>query len=780
MEKKRIVPRTKEILMARHHKELKDALPYQLHDALSLSVMHYIAPKWVEDYKRQRGGRCAYYLSAEFLLGRMVYNNLFSLNVLDQVKKELADEGIAIECMEDVEDAALGNGGLGRLAACFLDSAATVDANVMGYGLYYQYGLFKQYFEDFRQKEKPDDWTKHGDPWSLRRDDESLIVKMRDFSVTAVPYDMPVIGYEGKTIGTLRMWKCESLKDIDFDLFNQQKYASAAQEKNKAEDITKLLYPNDTQREGRMLRLRQQYVLCSASLQDMLRNFKAEHGNNFKDFAKFNAAQLNDTHPTMSIPELIRLLALEGVGFEDALEICRGTFSYTNHTIMQEALEKWDMDLMEELSPDLASIIRQISARQERELDQMGIMDHRALSIFQGNTIHMAYLAMYGSNAVNGVAEIHSNILKDDVLREWYKLKPEMFQNKTNGITQRRWLGLCNPELSAVIEKRVGKGFLTNLDELKNLRPFIENDATLWQDFVEVKREKKRQLSEYLRKHEGVDIPSHFVFDVQVKRLHEYKRQLLNALSIMAMYQTMKDGGLKDMPATAFIFGAKSAAGYDRAKAIIRYINMIAEKVNNDPETNDRLRVVFVQNYNCSYAERIIPAADISEQISPAGTEASGTGNMKLMLNGAVTLGTYDGANIEIVEQAGEENNFIFGADLNRINEIKDHYNAQEYYYGNSVLKRAMDTLVDGTFQDEDGRLRELHNALVYGTDWHRADHYYHLLDFESYLNTKLRAIYDTRNTESFAKKCLYNVAGAGKFSSDRTIRQYAAEIWHV
>ena len=420
MEKKRIVPRTKEILMARYHKELKDALPYQLHDALSLSVMYYIAPKWVEDYKRQRGGRCAYYLSAEFLLGRMVYNNLFSLNVLDQVKKELADEGIAIECMEDVEDAALGNGGLGRLAACFLDSAATVDANVMGYGLYYQYGLFKQYFEDFRQKEKPDDWTKHGDPWSLRRDDESLIVKMRDFSVTAVPYDMPVIGYEGKTIGTLRMWKCESLKDIDFDLFNQQKYASAAQEKNKAEDITKLLYPNDTQREGRMLRLRQQYVLCSASLQDMLRNFKAVHGNNFKDFAKFNAAQLNDTHPTMSIPELIRLLALEGVGFEDALEICRGTFSYTNHTIMQEALEKWDMDLMEELSPDLASIIRQISARQERELDQMGIMDHRALSIFQGNTIHMAYLAMYGSNAVNGVAEIHSNILKDDVLREWY------------------------------------------------------------------------------------------------------------------------------------------------------------------------------------------------------------------------------------------------------------------------------------------------------------------------------------------------------------------------
>ena len=780
MEKKRIVPRTKEILMARYHKELKDALPYQLHDALSLSVMHYIAPKWVEDYKRQRGGRCAYYLSAEFLLGRMVYNNLFSLNVLDQVKKELADEGIAIECMEDVEDAALGNGGLGRLAACFLDSAATVDANVMGYGLYYQYGLFKQYFEDFRQKEKPDDWTKHGDPWSLRRDDESLVVKMRDFSVTAVPYDMPVIGYEGKTIGTLRMWKCESLKDIDFDLFNQQKYASAAQEKNKAEDITKLLYPNDTQREGRMLRLRQQYVLCSASLQDMLRNFKAVHGNNFKDFAKFNAAQLNDTHPTMSIPELIRLLALEGVGFEDALEICRGTFSYTNHTIMQEALEKWDMDLMEELSPDLASIIRQISARQERELDQMGIMDRRALSIFQGNTIHMAYLAMYGSNAVNGVAEIHSNILKDDVLREWYKLKPEMFQNKTNGITQRRWLGLCNPELSAVIEKRVGKGFLTNLDELKNLRPFIENDTTLWQDFVEVKREKKRQLSEYLRKYEGVDIPSHFVFDVQVKRLHEYKRQLLNALSIMAMYQTMKDGGLKDMPATAFIFGAKSAAGYDRAKAIIRYINMIAEKVNNDPETNDRLRVVFVQNYNCSYAERIIPAADISEQISPAGTEASGTGNMKLMLNGAVTLGTYDGANIEIVEQAGEENNFIFGADLNRINQIKGHYNAQEYYYGNSVLKRAMDTLVDGTFQDEDGRLRELHNALVYGTDWHRADHYYHLLDFESYLNTKLRAIYDTRNTESFAKKCLYNVAGAGKFSSDRTIRQYAAEIWHV
>ncbi|MBE5777476.1 MAG: glycogen/starch/alpha-glucan phosphorylase [Clostridiales bacterium] len=780
MEKSRIVPRTKEILMARYHKELKDALPYQLHDALSLSVMHYIAPKWVADYNRQRSGRCAYYLSAEFLLGRMVYNNLFSLGVLDDVKKELRDEGVDIECMEDVEDAALGNGGLGRLAACFLDSAATINANVMGYGLYYQYGLFKQYFEDFKQKEKPDDWTKHGDPWSLRREDEAVIVTMRDFSVSAVPYDMPVIGYEGKNIGTLRMWKCESLKDIDFELFNQQKYASAAQEKNKAEDITKLLYPNDTQREGRMLRLRQQYVLCSASLQDMLRNFKAVHGNDFAQFPKYNAAQLNDTHPTMSIPELIRLLGKEGVGFEDALAICRGTFSYTNHTIMQEALEKWDMDLMEELNPELAAIIKQISNRQERELDQMGIQDRRALSIFQGNTIHMAYLAMYGGNAVNGVAEIHSNILKDDVLHEWYKLKPEMFQNKTNGITQRRWLGLCNPELSALIEKHIGKGFLTDLDELKKLRPIIESDESLWQDFVKVKGEKKRQLSEYLRKHEGVDIPAHFVFDVQVKRLHEYKRQLLNAFSIMAMYQKMKDGDLKDMPATAFIFGAKSAAGYDRAKAIIRYINQIAHKVNNDPETNDRLRVVFVQNYNCSYAERIIPAADISEQISPAGTEASGTGNMKLMLNGAVTLGTYDGANIEIVEQAGVENNFIFGADLKRINEIKDHYNAQDYYHGNAVLKRAVDTLVDGTFADEDGRLRELHNALIYGAAWHRADHYYHLLDFESYLNTKLRAIYETRDAKLFAKKCLYNVAGAGKFSSDRTIRQYADEIWHV
>ena len=780
MEKKRIVPRAKEILMVRYHKTLQEALPYQIHDALSTSVMHYIAPKWVEDYNRQRSGRCAYYLSAEFLLGRMVYNNLFTLGIMDDVKKELGDEGISLECMEDVEDAALGNGGLGRLAACFLDSAATIDAPVMGYGLYYQYGLFKQYFEDFCQKEKPDDWTRHGDPWSLRRDDEALIVNMRDFAVSAVPYDMPIIGYEGKTIGTLRMWKCESLKDIDFDLFNQQKYASAAQEKNKAEDITKLLYPNDTQREGRMLRLRQQYVLCSASLQDMLRNFKAVHGNDFSKFAAFNAAQLNDTHPTMSIPELIRLLDKENVDFETALEICRGTFSYTNHTIMQEALEKWDMDLMEELNPDLAAIIRRISQRQERELDQMGIQDRRALSIFQGNTIHMAYLAMYGSNAVNGVAAIHSNILKDDVLHEWYKLKPQMFQNKTNGITQRRWLGLCNPELTEVLAKRIGKGFLRNLDELKQLRPYIENDEELWQDFVRVKGEKKQQLFDYLRKHENVDIPAHFVLDVQVKRLHEYKRQLLNALAIVAIYQRMKEGDLKDMPATAFLFGAKSAAGYDRAKAIIRFINQIADKVNNDPDTNNRLRVVFVQNYNCSYAERIIPAADISEQISPAGTEASGTGNMKLMLNGAVTLGTYDGANIEIVEQAGVENNFIFGADLNRINEIKDHYNAWDYYQGNATLKRALDIMVDGTFRDDDGRLRELHNALVYGASWHRADHYYHLLDFESYLNTKLRAIYDTKNAKEFAKKCLYNVAGAGKFSSDRTIRQYADEIWHV
>ena len=775
-----IIEKTKTICLAKYHLSLKEATSWQLHNALSEAVMEVIAKQWTSDQDKQAHGRRACYLSAEYLIGRAIYNNLYSLGILEELKKDLKDEGASLEQMEDIEDAALGNGGLGRLAACFLESAATLGLPLFGYGLYYQFGLFKQQFENYRQVEYPDDWTRYGDPWSIRRDDLIVKVEMNGLTVKAVPYDVPIIGWEGKTIGTLRLWKSESYNEIDFKEFNEQHYATAAKDKNEAEDITKLLYPNDTMREGKMLRLRQQYVICSASLQDLIRNYKKVHGDDFSGFASYHAIQLNDTHPTMAIPELIRLLTREGVLFDDALTIAKDTFSYTNHTVMQEALEKWDLDLMRNLVPEIAEIIITLSGRWERAMDRMGISSRRGLSIIQDGRVHMAYLAMYGSNTVNGVARIHSDILKTDVLKDWYAIRPEMFQNKTNGITQRRWLGLCNPELSGIISKRIGSGFLTDLPQLEQLKPMIDHDVSLLDDFIRVKKEKKRQLAEYILKNEGVEIPADFVFDVQVKRMHEYKRQLLNVLAVVAIYNGIKDGRYIDLPPTAFIFGAKAAPGYIRAKAIIRFINRVSAMINSDPEVNSRIRMVFVHNYNCSYAEKIIPAADISEQISPAGTEASGTGNMKLMLNGAVTLGTFDGANIEIVAEAGAENNYIFGSDLEELNRIRDTYDPLSIYNSDNELARAIDMLDNEAFHEDDDVFRELKNSLLYGASWHKPDHYFILQDFRSYLETKLKVLRDTTDAHAFARKCLYNTASAGKFSSDRTIREYAREIWKV
>ncbi len=780
MNVKEMMARAEAVALSRYQVTLGDASALQVHDAVATAAMEEIAPQWTQDQKRQRAGRYASYLSAEYLVGRMVYNNLFAMGVLDEVKKEMAQKGIDPAILEDVEDAALGNGGLGRLAACFLDSAASHDIPLFGYGLRYQYGLFKQVFEDACQKELPDDWAKFGDPWSIRRDDKAVTVDMKGLEVIAVPYDMPVIGYNRKCIGTLRLWQCESAHPFDFDLFNSQNYTKAAKDKNTAEDITKLLYPNDSLRAGKQLRVRQQYVLCSASLQDMLRDFKAQHGCDFARFPEFHAVQLNDTHPTMSIPELMRLLMKEGVEFDEALSIARRTFAYTNHTVMQEALEKWDVKLLHSVSPEMTDIIKRLARKQRDELKAAGIEDTRGLAILQGNLVHMAYLAMYGGYAVNGVAAIHSQILKDDVLHAWYELNPDMFQNKTNGITQRRWLGLCNPELCEEIEKRIGNGFMTDLYELEKLKPMVEKDESLTEAFIRVKKEKKRQLARMIEKAEGVAIPENYVFDVQVKRLHEYKRQFMNALSILDIYYRMKEGQLKDLPPVAMIFGAKAAAGYKRAKGVICLINQIAEMVNRDPDMEGRMKVVFVHNYNCSYAEKIIPATDISEQISPAGTEASGTGNMKFMLNGAVTLGTYDGANIEIVEQAGEENNYIFGATLEDIQKAEKNYAPEKVYKKSKRIRRVLDTLIDGTFEDREGVFQELHDAILKGASWHKPDHYYVLLDFDSYVERKIQAIRDTGDEKAFAKKCLYNIAGAGKFSSDRTIAEYAKEIWNI
>ena len=749
---------------------LQEATPQELHEALGQAVMMSIADNWSNSKRARLHERKAYYISAEYLIGRLVYSNLYNLGILDEMKQLFASRGVDLAVLEDIEDAALGNGGLGRLAACFLDSAASTNIPLSGYGLRYKYGLFKQSFDaEGSQKEAADDWSKYGDPWSYRRYNHTVKIKFPDHTVLAVPYDVPVIGYGTNNINTLRLWQCEPETPLDFNAFNDQDYARALAEKNKAEDITRVLYPNDSTWEGKRLRIKQQYVLSSASLQDMMRTFKTAHGNDLSHFADFYAVQLNDTHPAMSIPELIRLLMLEGMDFEQSFSIAQRTFSYTNHTVMSEALEKWPLDLLRSVVPEIVDIIVRIDERLKRE--------NPNLFIVKDNTAHMANLSIYVGSYVNGVAAIHTQILKDDCFKDWYHMFPQRFQNKTNGVTPRRWMGLCNPELTQLIKYRVGGDFLKDMDKLAKLKPMIDDDMV--RQFNAVKRTKKEQLCKVIAEHEGVQLNPDFVFDVQVKRLHEYKRQLMNALSIVDIYFRLKNGELPNFQPTAFIFGAKSAPGYARAKAIIRYINRIARMINNDPAVADKLKVVFVQNYNCSYAEHIIPAADISEQISPAGTEASGTGNMKLMLNGAVTLGTLDGANVEIAQEAGMENEYIFGHTVEQINACKDSYHARGIYDSNPYLHRAIDTLVDGTVPTDDAQ-RELYHALLDGASWHKADHYFVLLDYASYIDTKLKANADYADRLNFGRKCLMNIASGAKFSSDRTIRQYAEEIWHI
>ncbi|MGN1000094.1 MAG: glycogen/starch/alpha-glucan phosphorylase [Faecousia sp.] len=749
---------------------LQEATPQELHEALGEAVMMAISDNWNHSKHTRQHQRKAYYISAEYLIGRLVYSNLYNLGILDEMKQLFAERGVDLAILEDIEDDALGNGGLGRLAACFLDSAASNNIPLSGYGLRYKFGLFKQSFDaNGSQKENADDWSKFGDPWSYRRYNHTVKVKFPDHTVLAVPYDVPIIGYGTDNIGTLRLWQCEAEEELDFNAFNDQDYLRALTQKNKAEDITRVLYPNDSTWEGKRLRIKQQYVLSSASLQDMIRVCKASHGSDLSHFADFYAVQLNDTHPAMSIPELIRLLMLEGMDFDHAFRIAQKTFSYTNHTVLGEALEKWNLDLMRSVVPEIVDIILRIDAKLKGE--------HPGLFIVRDNTAHMANLSIYVGSYVNGVAEIHSQILKDDVFKDWYAVYPERFQNKTNGVTPRRWMGLCNPELTQMIKYRIGGDFLKDLDRLAKLKPMIDDDMVL--QFNAIKRQKKEQLCKIIAEKEGVQLNPDFMFDVQVKRLHEYKRQLMNALSIVDIYFRLKDGSLKDFYPTVYIFGAKSAPGYARAKAIIRYINRIAKMINNDPAVNDKLKVVFVQNYNCSYAEHIIPAADISEQISPAGTEASGTGNMKLMLNGAVTLGTLDGANVEIAQEAGMENEYIFGHTVEQINACKDSYHARGIYDSNPYLHRAIDTLVDGTVPTDDAQ-RELYHALLDGASWHKADHYFVLLDYASYMDAKLKVNRDYTDRLAFGRKCLMNIASGAKFSSDRTIRQYAEEIWHI
>ncbi|MCX7657754.1 MAG: glycogen/starch/alpha-glucan family phosphorylase, partial [Oscillospiraceae bacterium] len=673
---------------------------------------------------------------------------------------------------------------LGRLAACFLDSAASHDIPLDGYGIRYRYGLFKQSIRDGFQREEADKWLDgDNDPWGVRCERDAVKIEFADQTVMAVPYDTPIIGYGKKAVNTLRLWQAEPVSEFSFEDFDRQEYMKASEEAIKARAISDVLYPNDNYEEGRRLRLKQQYFFSAAALKDIIRKHKAKYGSDFSNFSKLYTIQLNDTHPTVAIPELIRIFMFEeGMHFEDAFKIACETFNYTNHTVMGEALEKWDIRLFKSVLPTIYEIIRLIDRHLRDFIKAKGKEDLLPkIEIIDGARIHMARMAVYCTSFTNGVAALHTEILKNDVFKEWYSLFPERFQNKTNGITQRRWLGLCNPELSSIITEKLGSdAWALELGELKRLEWFADEEATL-NAFNAVKYEKKKQLCDYIQKHEGIKLNPDFIFDVQVKRLHEYKRQLLNAFSIVDIYFALKEGRLNDFTPTAFIFGAKAAPAYRRAKGIIKYINEIAKLVNNDPDTKDKLAVVFVQNYNVSYAEKIIPAADISEQISTAGLEASGTGNMKFMLNGAVTLGTLDGANIEIAEEAGAANEYIFGATVEEINAIKSSYNPKKIFMENKRINRAVSTLVDGTFNDGDtGMFYDLFKSLIDGFSWHRPDNYFILKDFESYMDAKLRANREYRDRKAFAKKCWMNIANAGKFSSDRTIKEYAKELWKV
>ncbi len=765
------------LLQLDSHTTIENASVKQLHEAVSKAAMARVYDRWQCDDAPKRVA----YFSAEFLIGRMIESNLLNLGLLDETREMLKKHGVDLSIFENVEDAALGNGGLGRLAACFLDSAATHDIPLDGYGIRYRFGLFRQRFEDGFQRETVDNWLEFGDPWSVRREEERVSVSFADGAVWAIPYDSPVIGYGGKTVNTLRLWQAEAVVPFDFELFNNQKYDKSVRQRDKAERISSVLYPNDDTVVGKKLRLKQQYFFSSASLQDILRRYKQQYGSDFSQLPQAYAIQLNDTHPTVAIPELLRLLCeCEAMPFNEALGLVKQTFAYTNHTIMPEALETWNVALFRSVIPQVYRYVQRVQKALVAELKQRGITDTSAYNIIDGDRIHMARMAIFATHTINGVARLHSEILKTTALPEWYRVYPERFQNKTNGITQRRWLALANRGLSQLITDTIGNRWVTDLTALKALEPYAD-DPEFLKRFLSIRAENKARLARYIREREGVELREDFLLDVQIKRLHEYKRQLLNVLVILDTYFELKEGNLTDFTPTAYLFGAKAAPGYFRAKAIIKFIHAVAERVNDDPEVRDKMQVLFVSNYNVSYAEKLIPAADVSVQISTAGTEASGTGNMKFMLNGAVTFGTYDGANIEIVEQAGEENNYIFGARVEEINTLREQYDPWQLMREQPRIKRVIETLIDGTLDDGGtGMFRELYTSLLEGAHWHKPDMYFVLHDFLSCCETRQRINRDYQDRLSFARKGLLNVANAGLFSSDRTVKQYAQEIWNV
>lgn len=793
--------------LKRHYgKNLAEATKHEIFTAVSDSVMEQLHDDWLATRKAQEGAKNAYYLSAEFLMGRAMSNNLVNLTIEEDVKAVLAELGLNYNEIEDQEsDAGLGNGGLGRLAACFLDSLATLDLPGHGYGIRYRYGMFAQKIERGYQMEYPDAWLTERDPWSLRRADRAVSVKFgghvvveKDASgrehfrrvnceeVRAIPYDTPIIGYDTKTVNTLRLWEADAPNGFDLQLFNDMQYQRAVEKMNAAADISRVLYPNDSGPQGKLLRLRQQYFFVSASLQDIIRDFKRVHGHDFKKLPQFVAIQLNDTHPVIAIPELMRILMdWEHLSWDEAWAVTTKVCAYTNHTILSEALEKWPISIFSSLVPRIYMIVEEINRRFLEELRQKYPQNHdklRHMAIISDGVVKMAWLAIVGGHSVNGVAALHTEILKNIELKDWYDLYPKKFNNKTNGVTQRRFLLKSNPGLSKLLDATVGKTWPKDLSVIKKLAAKAD-DAKILDQLIAIKKANKETFAAWIKSHQGVDIDVNTLFDVQIKRLHEYKRQLLNVLHILVLYNRLKDNPKLDVVPRTFIFGAKAASGYRRAKSIIKLINTVSELIAKDPAISKKLKVVFVENYRVTVAEKLIPASDISEQISTAGKEASGTGNMKFMMNGALTVGTLDGANVEIAQEAGDENCFIFGLKADEVEELvrSGRYNPWEVCEQYPEIKRAVNMLIDGTLNYESFDLfKELYDSLMYGVEGNPADQYFVLKDLPSYIEAQAKADAAYRNPKTWAKMALLNIAASGKFSSDRTIAEYAKEIWNI
>ena len=786
MTDKKVLDTTKDLIKYKTGKDVNEVSTKEKYDGLSLAIMSDINDDWIRTRKEDKYKRKAYYFSAEFLIGRSLGNNILNYGIYDEVKETLDALNVSIGAIEDVEeDPALGNGGLGRLAACFMESAATEDLPLEGYGVRYSQGLFKQSFKEGFQMEEGDDWTSLGDNWSIRRQADTKIVKFKDQMVYAVPYDSPIVGYRSNRVNTLRLWQAESVDGFNFMKFNNFQYDDSMSAKNRAEDITRVLYPNDSQKAGKILRIKQQYFFVSASIQDMVARYKKNFPLDikFKDFSKYHVIQLNDTHPVMAIPELMRVLMDENfLSWDDAWKITGEVFAFTNHTILEEAMEKWTEDILDTTNPRCLEIIKEIDRRFRLELKAKNYDDKKIehLAICSDGVVKMANLAIHTSIKVNGVARLHTEILKHETLKDFYELYPNKFLNKTNGITPRRWLLYSNPELSELITELFGDDSWTkDLSKLKELEKYLEDDEVL-ERLWDIKQNNKKKLAKYIKTNEGIDIDPDSIFDIQVKRIHEYKRQPLNALHIVYLYHTIKENPELDMPKRTFIFGGKAAPGYFRAKSIIKFINEVAKLVNNDPVVSEKIKVVFVENFRVTYGEKIYPACDVSEQISTAGKEASGTGNMKFMLNGALTLGTYDGANIEIFQEAGVENNFQFGATVEELRDIKDDYNPRKLYKEDPIIKRTVDTLLSDEINDNGSYMfLEIYNALVNERDPF-ADNYYVLYDFHEYRKAHERIDEAYKDKKKWAKMSLKNIANAGKFSSDRTIREYADEIWNI